>query len=245
MYSSKLIQTGQNGEKLWSKYEMRPLESFSRAAPDNLADFISLQTDADIPADFIPLFDDPNETPQPHPNDQRSREDQLASMEKEAYEKGFAQGEKDGLELGQAKAVKLSSNLETLLEEIGQLRLRLGKQYEKEIIDLVVEVAKKVIQTQLKFSESVVRDTIRSALALTAERRNIILKINPDDFEYVEKIRPELFSEQPNLKSLTVTPDAAVGRGGCVLETPSGDVDATIETQLTRIYQSLNDAFMG
>ena len=245
MYSSKIIQANHGSDDIWSRYEMQPLESFSLAPPENQSDFISLQVDAVDSADFIPLVDDPQKTQRPHGNDQASRQDQLASIEREAYEKGFAQGEKDGLELGQAKADKLIHNLEILLEEIGHLKTRLGKQYEKEILDLVFTVAKKVIQTQLLFDESAVRDTIRSALALTAERRNIVLKINPEDFEYVEKIRPDLFTEQPNLKSLTVTADTAIGRGGCVLETPSGDVDATIETQLGRIYQSLNEAYIG
>ncbi len=245
MYSSKLIQTSRNDEDAWSQYEMQPLESFSLSTRENQADFISLQVNPESPADFVPLIDDPDENQQNCSNEQMSPEDRLASQEKEAYENGFAQGEKDGLELGEAKAEKLTKNLETLLEEMGQLKSRLAKQYEKDVLDLVYAVAQKIIQTQLKFSESAVRDTIRSALALTAERRNIILKINPDDFEYVEKIRPELFREQPNLKSLTVMPDNAIGRGGCVLETPSGDVDATIETQLARIYQSLNEAYVG
>jgi len=244
MYSSKLIQSGQNGDDAWTRYEMQPLGSLSLSPDQEPSEFVSLRVDSDNPVDFIPLVDDPVDERHAG-NDKLNRQDTLALQEKEAYEKGFAQGEKDGLELGEAKASRLISNLEVLLDEIRQLKHTIGKQYEKEIVDLVYAIAKKIVHTHLNFNETAVRDTIGSALELTAEKRDIVLKINPEDFEYVEKIRPELFSKQPNLKSLTVTPDAAVGRGGCLLETPTGDVDATIETQLERIHQSLSEAYLG
>jgi flagellar assembly protein FliH len=131
------------------------------------------------------------------------------------------------------------------LDDISQLSLRLAKQYEKEILELVYAIAKKIVHAELSVNEKAVRETIMSALELTAEKRNITLKINPDDFEYVEQIRPELFSRYSNIASLMVTPDPAVSRGGCLLETPGGDIDASIETQLESIHQTLKDASLG
>ena len=87
------------------------------------------------------------------------------------------------------------------------------------------------------FSRSVVQEIV--------ENFQGIVCIDEAYFDFSEGSFLDLLSEHPNLKALTVTPDAAIGRGGCVLETPSGDVDATIETQLKRIYQSLSEAFMG
>lgn len=226
-------------------YKMQPLESHSVEPVAALADFISLQVDSDCPSNFIPLLDESGQDGQAGGDAPQNLQDKLALLEKEAYEKGFAQGEKDGLELGIAKAEKMTSNLEILLEEISQLRSKIGKQYEREIVALVHSIAKTIIQTQANFSESLVRDTILAALELTAEKSDITIKINPDDFEYVEKVRPELFSKQPNLKALVITSDAAIGRGGCVLETPGGDVDARIETQLDKILQSLKEAYAG
>jgi len=233
------------GADAWKTYEMQPLESHSVEPTALSAEFISLQVDADCTSDFVPLFDDSDQGGAISGGTHQNLQDKLALLEKEAYEKGFAQGEKDGLELGTAKAEKLSGNLENLLEEITQLRSKIGKQYEREIIALVFSIAKTIIQTQVNFSESLVKDTILTALELTAEKRDITIKINPDDFEYVEKIRPELFSKQPALKALVVTPDASIGMGGCMLETPSGDVDARIETQLDNMLQSLKEAFAG
>jgi flagellar assembly protein FliH len=245
MYLSNDMQSTSDGGAAWAKYEMRPIDSFSHSPANEEADFISLQINEDHVSEFIPLIDGPGDTGTIGNENRSNQLEKTAFAEKEAYEKGFEQGEKDGLELGEAKANKMLKNLEALLDEISQLRSRLGKQYEKEILDLVYAIANKIIHTELSIKETVVKDTILSALELTAEKRNMTLKINPDDFDYVEKIRPELFSRYTNIKSLMITPDPAISRGGCLLETPGGDIDASIETQLESIHQSLKDAYMG
>jgi flagellar biosynthesis/type III secretory pathway protein FliH len=71
------------------------------------------------------------------------------------------------------------------------------------------------------------------------------LRINPDDLSFVEEWRPELFEKFKTLKSIVVNPDSTIQRGGCLLETPCGDIDARIETQLEIIGESLKSAFSG
>ena len=245
MFSSKLISSANMGADDCKAYEMQPLDANSADPVATAADFIALQVDMDTPSDFVPLLEASDHAGDVSGGAHQNLQDKLALVEKEAYEKGFAQGEKDGLELGIAKAEKMAANLENLLAEIAQLRSSIGKQYEREIVALVYAIAGTIIQTQVNFSESVVRDTILAALELTAEKNDICIKISPDDFEYVEKVRPALFSNMPTLKALVVTPDASIARGGCMLETPGGDVDARIETQLANILQSLKEAYAG
>jgi hypothetical protein len=131
------------------------------------------------------------------------------------------------------------------LDDMTRLKSRLVKRYEKDILETIFAIAKKVIHTHMQMEETAVRDTILEALNLTTEKRDIILKINPEDFEFVEKLRPELFSRHMNVKSIAITSDPTITRGGCLLETPSGDVDASIETQLDNLHQSLKDAYMS
>lgn len=174
-----------------------------------------------------------------------SHEERTSLIEKEAYEKGFAQGEKDGLELGETKARKLVENLDNLLGGIGDLKGGLVKQYEKEIIEMIFAITQKVIHTQLNFEEKAVRGPILSALELAAGKSEINLKLNPEDLDYVESLRPELFSKFQSLKTIMITSDPAIKRGGCKLESVSGDIDATIETQLEMIHKYLQEAYTG
>lgn len=164
-------------------------------------------------------------------------------QEREAYEEGFAQGEKDGLELGEQKAKKLVENIARMLDEINRLKHDILKQHEKEILTVVFNIARKVVHNQIRVDEAVVRTTILEALNLASARQTLVLRINPEDFDLVERLKPDFFASFKDIKSLTINADPAVNRGGCLLESSRGEIDADIETQLEKIYESLEAAF--
>jgi flagellar assembly protein FliH len=203
--------------------------------------FVQLQPEQGGTAGFSRFGASDNQQPQ----GLLTNEEKTSIVEQEAYQKGFAQGEKDGLELGETKAQKLVENLDNLLDGIGHLKGELVKRYEKEFIEMIFAIAKKVIHTHLHFEEKAIRDPILSVLELAVGKNEINLKLNPEDLDYVENLRPELFSRFQNLKTIMITSDPTIKRGGCKLESDTGDIDATIETQLEMIHKYLQEAYTG
>lgn len=180
------------------------------------------------------------------PDDIMEKAREKASMlEREAYEKGFTQGEKDGLELGAAKALKIVENIKNLLDEMGRLRTDIVKLHEKDIIELICAVAEKVVHHQVVLSGKAIRETAIRAIQLATERRSILLKVNSEEFDYIDQLRPELFKRFNEITSIEVVSSPSVKRGGCFLETQCGDVDARIETQMEMIRQCLEEAYTG
>ena len=244
MFLSKNLLSANDGVS-WSKYEMPPVDAVRPPQISDTNSFVSLQVIKEDKEEFTPLGGKREDARSSSNQSDLTFEDKMILLEKEAYDKGFAQGEKDGFEFGETKAKKVIENIENLLDDMTRLKGRLVKRYEKEILETVFAIAKKVIHTHMQIEESAVRNTILEVLNLTTEKRDITLKINPDDFEYVENLRPEIFSRHMNVKSIAITSDPTISRGGCFLETPSGDVDASIETQLDNLHQSLKDAYMS
>ncbi|MDH3720087.1 MAG: FliH/SctL family protein [Desulfobacteraceae bacterium] len=169
-------------------------------------------------------------------------QEKISGIEKEAYEKSFAQGEKDGFEFGEKKAIKIIENIENIFNEIASLKHDVLKQQEREIIDLIFAVAEKIVHHEVRSKESVIKNAILDALKLAVEKSKVVFNVNPDDYDYVEKLRPEIFNQNKGLKSIIVTSDPGVSRGGCYLETPYGNIDATIESKLEKIYQCLQES---
>jgi flagellar biosynthesis/type III secretory pathway protein FliH len=58
-------------------------------------------------------------------------------------------------------------------------------------------------------------------------------------------LRPDLFERFKALKSIIINSDSTIEKGGCYLETPCGDIDARIETQLEKIADSMKNIFSG
>jgi flagellar assembly protein FliH len=232
------------GDKSWTGYEMVSFESPSVSRKGNKADFVSLRMGEKEDAAFIPLEQGGDFSGKRREADDILKEahGKSAMIEQEAYEKGFSQGEKDGLELGEKKALKVIENIENLFIELSRMKNEIIRQHEREIVGLIFAIAKRIIQHRIESDEGIVKEVVFKAIELAPEKSEVTLRVNPEDFDYIEKQRPEFFTKFSELKSITITSDSSITRGGCLLETPYGDADARIETQLERVYQSLEGA---
>jgi flagellar assembly protein FliH len=224
------------------------MESFgspSVSRKEGKADFVSLQIGGKKVGAFIPLEQGGDSYRARKQADDILKElhENSALIEKEAYEKGFSQGEKDGLELGEKKALKVIETIENLFIELSRLKDEIARQHEREIIGLVFAIAKKIVHNRIESDQGIIREFVLKAVGLAAEKSEVTIRVNPEDFDFIEKLRPEFFTKFSELRSITVTSDSSITRGGCLLETPYGDADARIETQLERIYQSLQGAY--
>ena len=108
-----------------------------------------------------------------------------------------------------------------------------------EIGALAVEVASRIIKTEVSCDETLVlalvRDTIQKA---GRNSKSILIKLNPDDTATVKKMLKE--EPIPNLHAeVIVMDDPSVDAGSCVLETNSGLIDASFSTQLGILRQLL------
>lgn len=164
-------------------------------------------------------------------------------IESKAYEKGFAQGEKDGLEMGAKKLEKIFDRIHGILEDMVAYRGEFVKKYEKEMLRLVSAVAGKVVHGTAKVDNRIVRETILEAFSLAADRSKVTVRINPEEIEYVKEIRPEFFDRISELKSITIESDPSISLGGCFMETAFGNVDGQVETQLDKIANAVERVF--
>ena len=232
--------------EIWPRFDKELPQSPPAPKKEEGANFVNFLDEGAQHAEFIPLEEPGRTKPARKKAEELLEETQrkTAFLEKEAYEKGFEQGEKDGVNLGYKKIARSVEQIERLLEEIGNLKEEILKQFEKEILALVFSIAEKIIHRKIQEDDTIIHEAVLEAIHSVTEKSQIVIKVNPEDFESVEKMKPEFFSTFKDLKSVVVTPDLSVNRGGCLLETPYGDIDAGVEARLDKIHQSVNRAFL-
>jgi len=164
-------------------------------------------------------------------------------MEKEAWEKGFKKGEIAGQGAGEKKALPLLTQMNTLLEEVAGLKGLLLNQYEQELLDLIFSVSEKIIHCEISLDQRVIQETVLHTLQLASEKEHLILRLNPEDVHLIEKLQTLSVDPSGRLTAVSLHSDVSVSRGGCHLETPHGDIDASIETRLKKVYESLVRGF--
>ncbi|HPQ80122.1 MAG TPA: FliH/SctL family protein [bacterium] len=144
-----------------------------------------------------------------------------------AVKKGYAEGESKGL----AQVTEKLLNLE-------RLRERFYDQAEPEMIELVMSIAEKVIGRIASENPELIRSVVRQALERTLGDR-ITVSLNPEDYVALMAGEHEFKDVLDRTKRLMFREDDSVSKGGCVVETEVGTIDARIETQLQAIRKAL------
>ncbi|SDR88939.1 flagellar assembly protein FliH [Halopseudomonas xinjiangensis] len=168
--------------------------------------------------------------------------EELEQIREEAYNEGFAAGERDGFHSGQIKGQQeAKTRLDVRLGEIEALMSQLmepmheqDEQIEDMLLKLVETMVRQVIQRELLTDSSQIVRVLRGALkALPMGAGNIRIYLNPADFEAVKALR------ERHEESWRLLEDDALLPGGCRVETEHSQVDATLETRLAQIIEQL------
>jgi type III secretion protein L len=106
-------------------------------------------------------------------------------------------------------------------------------------IALAAKMAEKIVGRAVALAPDTMAEIAREALAACRPGGGAVrMRIHPDDLPAVEARRATLESSAP-VAALELVADEAVGRHGCVIETPQGRVDARLETQLAALERAL------
>lgn len=168
--------------------------------------------------------------------------DELEAIRQDAYNEGFATGEKDGFRAGQLKAKQeadaaLAGRIEALEQVMRHLLEPIAEQdqqLEVALVTLVGQVTREVIQRELSGDSSQIRQVLREALKLLPMgAENIRIHLNPQDFELVKALRDR------HEESWRILEDDSLLPGGCRVESEHSRIDASVETRLSQALKQL------
>ena len=168
--------------------------------------------------------------------------DELEAIRQDAYNEGFATGEKDGFRAGQLKAKQeaeaaLATKLGQLEQVMGHLMEPIASQdqeLEKALVNLVSQMTRQVIQRELSTDSSQIRHVLREALKLLPMgASNVRIHIHPQDFEQVKALR------ERHEESWRILEDEALQPGGCRVESEHSRIDASVETRMAMALKQL------
>jgi flagellar assembly protein FliH len=160
----------------------------------------------------------------------------LAQVEKTAYESGFRQGEKAGMEIAERKLEVVMKRYSEAILEVAGLRSTLYSQIEREVVKLAVAVSKKIVHREIQVDRDIIQTLVRVALSHVAEKSAVTIHLNPVDYSYLMERREEL--SQSEGRDISLMADKSVERGGCLIQTQCGDIDARIDEEFREVEQS-------
>jgi flagellar assembly protein FliH len=175
-------------------------------------------------------------------------DDEEAAVKKlqKEYEKGFNDGYQQGANETQAQyeefIIQKNEEFYSILKEF-ESKI---EEYENSFSEIVIKIAGRIAQKILKReieTESIVKETIGDALSQVIAAQNIVIKINPDDLTLIETEGD--LTHDSRFNKIRFEPDKSIEKGGCIIETEIGNVDARINSQLEEILKQLELKFVN
>ncbi|MEM7049982.1 MAG: FliH/SctL family protein [Acidobacteriota bacterium] len=110
-----------------------------------------------------------------------------------------------------------------------------------QVVEMALAIAAKLLRQSLEIDPSLVEAAFVETLELLPHRSfgRLVMTVHPDDAEVARGLRQRLLERHPRWEVLSVAVDDGLSRGGCVLETEFGQIDASLETQATAIRRVL------
>jgi flagellar assembly protein FliH len=165
----------------------------------------------------------------------------LESAEREAAKKGRAEGREEGYKEGVAEAERLVGRLHIILDRAMDKRAEILAETEAQVVELVLLVAKKVVKVISENQKSVVVQNIQQALRKLKTKSDVIVRVNLADLQLSTEHVKDFVQMTENAKKLQIVEDSTVDRGGCVIETDFGEIDARIASQLNELEEKILD----
>lgn len=165
-------------------------------------------------------------------------EERLRQHEQLAYERGLADGEKALHEQLVQQRTEVATLQQGVLDSLRQTIPQVVHQSESALIELALRVAQKLVD-DLPISVEMVEANLRAAIAQAEEGAECFIQLHPEDLALIEKHDSGLLTPEPGKAKLHLESSNQVSRGGCLVQTRFGVVDARRETKMERLRQSL------
>lgn len=168
-------------------------------------------------------------------------QDSYARVQDEAREAGHREGRDAGYDEGIKEAERLAEQLQRVLDMAIEKRTAIIEDSETQIIELVLMIARKVVKVISENQKNVVINNVIQALRKLKTRGEVLVRVNLEDVELASDRIKDFTRMVENVRSVTVVEDSTVDKGGCVIETDFGEIDARISSQLKEIEDKILD----
>lgn len=160
--------------------------------------------------------------------------ERLEALERDAYAKGYEAGEREGKAAAAARVDAMLRQMNSTINEIGALRGGLMRRAERELVRLALAMAERVVRREIDVDRELLAVMARVAIDRLGENAVATIHLNPVDHLVITGGR-----EPDPGHAVELVSDPAIVRGGCMVKSSFGTIDAGIESQIRELSRAL------
>jgi flagellar assembly protein FliH len=164
--------------------------------------------------------------------------DLALEREKAAYERGRQEGENALREQLISQRNEMATLLNGVIESLRNTIPQLVHETESALIQLALESSQKIV-AGMPVNPKMVEAVVREALQQVEDTADVTIQLHADDLALLQKHKSDVLKSAPNSKPLQIAASAEVTRGGCLVRTRFGIIDARRETKLDQLREAI------
>jgi flagellar assembly protein FliH len=169
----------------------------------------------------------------------QEKEQAIESAHQAGVEAGHAQGYEEGYQVGLAEGQTQSQDeiarFQAMLGYLADRWDRIFKSADMDVTQLAFAIAQNIIGAVSDVREDLVLQSVRDCLAHVQDTKQLTICVNPDDLVLVRANRTHWQESYERIESMIIEADASIERGGCIIETPSGDIDGQLVSRIEKL----------
>jgi len=164
-------------------------------------------------------------------------------IKEDALNQGYGEGLRKAQQDIEADRQMAMDQSRQIVEEARRTKMEILNSLEPDMVRLVLAIAKKVVVADLILQPAAIVEIIRQAIANLDEPENLRIYLNPADVSIViDAIDWDGLTEIGSRDiPVEVKSDSRISRGGAMIESSGGTVDARLETRLENVEKSFMD----
>ncbi len=151
-------------------------------------------------------------------------------------QQGYQAGVDAGKQKGESDYTDMIKTVFDLLNHIQQAAVAHFNQHEGAIVELAVAIAEKLLHGSIADNPERIQPIINDAIRRITDKNRVIIKVNPEDAPATRHYREHILATLTDIRSLEVTEDPTQSRGGCIIETQLGFIDASLKTKIATLH---------
>ncbi len=162
--------------------------------------------------------------------------EEIERLQKEAFNKAVKEGHEKGLQQGLQQGLEDSAKLKNIFNFLQSPLDELDKQVENELTDLALLIAKLLLKKECEVDAEHIQKLIHDSLEyLPVKTRDITVHLNAADVALFDKSDVDI--KKQSWKHIV---DNSVQQGGCIIESSTSHIDATVEARVQQLVDQLS-----
>lgn len=165
----------------------------------------------------------------------KSAEEEAIRLLAEARENGYKEGHEAGYLDGRKEAGAMLEEASGIREFLDGRKCDIYREAEAEILQLVLDISKKVIGDEVTQDKEAILSLVNQALQKCAFKKQLALRVSSRDYDFILENKERICTLVEGISDIEIVSDLSLSSGSCIVETPSGEINSSIDIQIKEI----------